>query len=758
MKCPQCQFENPPGTNFCGKCAAPLPSPEKIPTSRTKTLEIHIRELTEGSIFAGRYEVIEELGSGGMGRVYHVLDKEVKEEVALKLLRPEISCDEDTIERFRNELKFARKISHRNVCRMYDFNKEEETQYITMEYVPGEDLKNTIRGQKKLNTEKAILIARQVCEGLAEAHRLGVIHRDLKPQNIMIDKEGNAHIMDFGIARSVKADGITITGVIIGTPDYMSPEQVEGETVDQRSDIYSLGTVLYEMVTGRVPFKGKTPLSTAVKHKTEPAPNPRNFNARLPEEVSRIILKCMEKDKIMRYQKVEELLTDLVDIEKDLLSKDRVPYDIKFEMETSKKSKLPIILFLIAISIVAGYFFYNQILLPEKKEKEEKPAVISEQKSQKSPLIIPQLGSLEINSTPRGAKVYINSKREGVTPLKRELKPGTYKINIKKDPEYKEITDNLYVKAGETSSKNYTLTLLKVTPQQGNIEVDSTPGGAEVYVGSKLEGMTPLKLKLNPGTYRVRIKKGPDYREVADEWKIKGGEAFNKNYTLNLVYILDINSDPKGADVKIDGNYKGKTPIKIELSKRRCQMIIEKGEGWFSINESLSLKPGLNFLQRTLERSKYNLSIKTNPPGALVSVGGKSAGESPVSLLAFFGRNSIKIEKEGYRTFEEWIDLQSDLEKKYDLVKLELVKIRLKVSPYANVFIDGKSIGEVPPTRTYEIEKGKHTIEFVHSELNKKYTVEVEIKAGESKEIRMNMNTGKSQVVNIDLDNNDDLI
>lgn len=218
MKCPKCNSENPADTKFCGECASPLHPSEEIPASPTKTLETPTEELTRGTTFAGRYEIIEELGKGGMGKVYRVEDKKITEEVALKLIKPEISLDKKTIERFSNELKLARKIRHKNVCGMYDLGEENGTHYITMEYVPGEDLKSFIRRAGPLNTGKTLFIAKQVCDGLAEAHRLGVIHRDLKPQNIMIDKEGNARIMDFGIARSLKGKGITGAGVMKETP------------------------------------------------------------------------------------------------------------------------------------------------------------------------------------------------------------------------------------------------------------------------------------------------------------------------------------------------------------------------------------------------------------------------------------------------------------------------------------------------------------------------------------------------------------
>jgi len=212
MKCPNCHSDNPKDTSYCGKCGTKLDSTAQA--SFTKTLETPLDELARGVVFAGRYEIIEVLGGGGMGRVYRAFDKKIDEEVALKLIKPEIASERKTVERFRNELKIARKISHPNVCRMHDLNEEGKTLYITMEYVRGENLKSVIHRMGILTAGKALSIARQVAEGLVGAHKLGVVHRDLKPGNIMIDKEGNAKSMDFGIARSLGAEGVTGAGII----------------------------------------------------------------------------------------------------------------------------------------------------------------------------------------------------------------------------------------------------------------------------------------------------------------------------------------------------------------------------------------------------------------------------------------------------------------------------------------------------------------------------------------------------------------
>ena len=318
MKCPKCQFDNAEGTRFCGNCGALLQTSKELSGEPTRTIRAQTQELARRSLFAARYEIIEKLGKGGMGSVYRVVDQKVDEEIALKVLNPEVVADEEAVDRFRNELSLARKIIHKNVCRMFDLHEFKGALFITMEYVEGEDLRSFIRRSGSLTVDKSIFIAKQICDGLAEAHRLGVVHRDLKPRNVMIDREGNAHIMDFGIARSLKAGEETEAGIIIGTPEYMSPEQADGQEADQRSDLYGLGVILYEMLTGRRPFEADSALSLISKHRTEIPLDPRALNPQIPESLCRLILKCLEKEPAKRYQRADELHQELAELEVSL--------------------------------------------------------------------------------------------------------------------------------------------------------------------------------------------------------------------------------------------------------------------------------------------------------------------------------------------------------------------------------------------------------------------------------------------------------
>jgi serine/threonine protein kinase/tetratricopeptide (TPR) repeat protein len=370
--CPDCKKENTEDSKFCKTCGASL-KPGDISSSITKTMAGPQVPPAEEKLIADRYRILSTLGKGGMGEVYKVRDIKLQEDMALKLLRPEIANDPDVIQRFRNELKLARKITHINVCRVFDFHEEGGIPFITMEYVQGDNLKSLIKGKGKFGEEVAIGIAIQITEGLVVAHDLGVIHRDLKPQNIMIEPDGRAKVMDFGIARSIIASGLTQTGQMIGTPDYLSSEQAAGQPADHRADIYALGVMLYEMTTGQLPFKGDTALSVITKHREKAAEDPRTINPAASEGLSRLILRCMEKDKELRYQNARELLEDLRG-----LSKGTVPKSVPEKTSKSRffGRKRAAIVSAAALVLIAGIVIFWQI-----QERSPSPSAMPERPS-----------------------------------------------------------------------------------------------------------------------------------------------------------------------------------------------------------------------------------------------------------------------------------------------------------------------------------------------------------------------------------------
>src|ERR1700723_1583937 len=253
-----------------------------------------------------RYDILASAVHGSMGNVYKARDRETGEVVALKLLKPEIASDQTMMERFKNELLFARKITHKNVCRVHEFNRIGGIAYTSMEFVEGESLRSVLNRFGGLPQRKAVNLALQICSGLKEAHAQGIVHRDLKPENIMVDANGNVKIMDFGIARSMEALP-RMTGGLVGRRGHMAPGQVAGSAVDYRTDIYSLGLMLYEMFTGKPAFSAENAIAVALKQMNQEPPRPSEIEPSVALDVERIILKCLEKSPDRRFQNVAAL-------------------------------------------------------------------------------------------------------------------------------------------------------------------------------------------------------------------------------------------------------------------------------------------------------------------------------------------------------------------------------------------------------------------------------------------------------------------
>jgi eukaryotic-like serine/threonine-protein kinase len=275
-------------------------------------------QLRPGAIFAGRYEVQEMLGAGGMGVVYRAFDRELEEPVAIKTLRPEAMVGGSVaLDRFKQEIRLARRIAHRNVVRTYDLGEVNGIYYLTMEYVDGTSLRQLIEASGKLPVAVALTIGKQLCRALEVAHAEGVIHRDIKPSNVVVDPSGFLKVMDFGIARLAnppQGKGLTEAGVSIGTPDYMSPEQLAGVELDARTDLYAVGIVLFECLTGRVPYLADTPWALVAKHMEEDPPSPRVLNAEVPEALAVVILKALAKDPAQRFASASEMHDALAEV------------------------------------------------------------------------------------------------------------------------------------------------------------------------------------------------------------------------------------------------------------------------------------------------------------------------------------------------------------------------------------------------------------------------------------------------------------
>lgn len=439
-----------------------------------------LSEFKRGDVFAQRYLVEKKLGEGGMGVVYKATDTMLNVSVALKVMSAQIAHNHETLERLKREVILARRVSHPNACRIYDIGESGGVHYVSMEYLEGRTLAELVHEQRRLNPELGVSLIKQVLQALQAAHHAGVIHRDLKPQNIMVDSKNRASIMDFGISFSSEAGRLTKSGMVVGTPHYMAPEQLGGKEIDGRSDIYSIGIIMFQIFTGRLPFDAKSPIEIITAHLKAHFPRPSQIVTGFPDGLEKIILRALKKEPEARYQSVEELLQALeswhtadteqrqvMDQAPTMAQATSVAVETRETMPVGAAAivprRVPILWIAAAVVIlIAGssIWFYNS-------RRSAVPAVPPATVS----VVINALPWARVKVTPVSNDVQVQiPPEENVTPCSWLLPQGEYDVELTNNSSSQPVVKRIQVKSGEANFFQFEMPAFDTGAIQARIE------------------------------------------------------------------------------------------------------------------------------------------------------------------------------------------------------------------------------------------------------------------------------------------------
>ena len=629
-----------------------------------------------------RYKIIDIVGSGGTATVYLARDLRTNKIVAVKVLHPQYATDPKAVSRFFREIKIISSLNHPNILKLIDYGKVDNVPYFVTEYVQGRTLREIIKERKRLSINEAIRIIIDVLKALSYAQEKGVVaHRDIKPGNIMIDVNNQVKLTDFGIAKL--QDKTISKETLFYTPSYASPEQIRGEKVDERSDIYSLGCTLYEMLTGRPPFIGDNIFAITTKHlKEDPLP-PSKFNKQIPKWLDEIVLTMISKDPRDRYQKPEEVIHDLENKKCSKIKKHVKRSKINESEKVEIKNKfprlamilLPIFLVIIVLAVVISLGYGMKV------------------------------GIVTIESKPSGADVYVNGELRGRTPIKKLLlEEGNYKIKLSLPVSEKdEVIEERDIRVEK--GKKY---VISPTFNFSRFKITSKPDSASVIIEStdeKAVGSTPFERYLSPKNYHITIKPADQekYKPISGDFSIgedgkielEGNlDKFlniiknkNKEIEIAVSYFPENNIElifyvePKNAEVEVDNggevtNRNGKVTLILEPEKIYTVEISREGYESKSYRDtSEELKQKLNgksvsliktYQPPTSEKYGY-LSVSSTPKGASVYIDGKYKGTTPLNIKLPVGKHTLKLMYPGYENHEKPINIQQGKTTKKDI-------------------------------------------------------------------------------------------
>jgi tRNA A-37 threonylcarbamoyl transferase component Bud32 len=683
----------------------------------TQTLTLLGLDFQEGQIISNKYRLMGVVGRGGMGVVYKAEDIILKRCVALKFLRPEFLVDTEAKSRFLLEAQVCASIDHPYICPVYEINEEHRRTYIVMPFVEGQNLRDTIKSGA-CSFEDRLSLSTQIAEGLAEAHKKGIIHRDIKTANIMVTQKHQARIMDFGLAKLLKGSDITITAKIMGTISYMSPEQARGDRIDARTDVWSLGVVLFELFAGRLPFVKKQ--SHALLHAIiyESPPLLRQIKPELPEALGAVVDKCLQKEPDDRYIDAGELAADLksVTAQLGLAHETAVPARTR---KAAAAKKLWLKIGLPAAALAAAFLLFGPLgrRAPGKGKVPEaaKAAPAVEAAANPGPglwtieeVFDDRTFSLGVKgglAPGRGETGLILAKPEFDRDRKRRSIGQFFVKEAQADRLKAEIVDQVEtVKKGDY--------LERAAEPRGTVLIQTEPKESEIYVNGILKGRTEVRFLAAPMKYRILVKK-KDFKDKVDDIDLKAGDIAERKYNLMALAPpppelgnLFIDTNPQEADVFVDEKKtpEGKAPLRVSLSPGPHRIKASLMDYADKVTE-IKIQGGQNKeIQVLLERAEVLVRIDTLPPAADVMFGDppRLEGKTPFDKAFPTGHHKIKIKKEGFFDIDEEADLSvgTPYKKSWELKAVpptpKCALIVNSIPDGARIFVDNVEKGATP--------------------------------------------------------------